>query len=68
MADLFLPCAQGVEALLADECRRLLGDGARIGEQRGGVFVSGDECSAMRLNLESRLAQRVRLGRGRRRL
>jgi putative N6-adenine-specific DNA methylase len=37
----------------------LLGDGARIAEQRGGVTVRGDERTAMRLNLESRLAQRV---------
>jgi putative N6-adenine-specific DNA methylase len=57
--DLFLPCAQGVEPLLADECRRLLGDGVRLSEQRGGVSVRGDEVTAMRLNLESRLAQRV---------
>jgi putative N6-adenine-specific DNA methylase len=57
--DLFLPCAQGVESLLADECRRLLGADARIVEQRGGISVRGDEVAAMRLNLESRLAQRV---------
>lgn len=58
-AGLFLPCAQGVESLLADECRRLLGADARIAEQRGGVTVRGDEVAAMQLNLESRLAQRV---------
>lgn len=57
--ELFLPCAQGVEPLLADECRRLLGDPVRLTEQRGGVAVRGDERTAMRLNLESRLAQRV---------
>lgn len=57
--DLFLPCAQGVESLLADECRRLLGEAVRIVEQRGGVSVRGDERAAMQLNLESRLAQRV---------
>jgi putative N6-adenine-specific DNA methylase len=56
---LFLPCAQGVEALLADECKRLLGANAVVAEQRGGVTVRGDELTAMRLNLESRLAQRV---------
>ncbi len=56
---LFLPCAQGVEALLADECKRLLGTNAAVVEQRGGVTVRGDEVTAMRLNLESRLAQRV---------
>jgi putative N6-adenine-specific DNA methylase len=57
--DLFLPCAQGVEALLADECRRLLGSAHPIAEQRGGVMLRGDHATAMRLNLESRLAQRV---------
>ena len=57
--DLFLPCAQGVESFLAEECRRLLGADARIVEQRGGISVRGDEVTAMRLNLESRLAQRV---------
>jgi putative N6-adenine-specific DNA methylase len=56
--ELFLPCAQGVEPLLADECLRLLGD-ATIIERRGGVAVRGDERAAMQLNLESRLAQRV---------
>jgi putative N6-adenine-specific DNA methylase len=58
-AGLFLPCAQGVEALLADECKRLLGANTAVAEQRGGVTVRGDELTAMRLNLESRLAQRV---------
>ena len=57
-ADLFRPCAQGVESLLSDECKRLLG-AAQVREQRGGVTVNGDEAMAMRLNLESRLAQRV---------
>ena len=57
-ADLFLPCAQGVAPLLSDECKRLLG-AAQVREQRGGVTVSGDEATAMQLNLESRLAQRV---------
>jgi putative N6-adenine-specific DNA methylase len=66
---LFLPCAAGTEALLADECAALLGvdravvpadPSARpIVEQRGGVLVRGDAAVAMRLNLESRLAQRV---------
>jgi putative N6-adenine-specific DNA methylase len=66
---LFLPCAAGVEALLADECAALLGidrsvvpadPSARpVVESRGGVQVRGDALVAMRLNLESRLAQRV---------
>jgi putative N6-adenine-specific DNA methylase len=56
-AQLFLPCAAGVEALLADEVKRL---GARHPKaQRGGVAVDGDTLFAMKLNLESRLAQRV---------
>jgi putative N6-adenine-specific DNA methylase len=58
-ADLFLPCAQGVETLLAQECERLLGAATRVMPQRGGVSLQGDERVAMRLNLESRLAQRV---------
>ncbi|MBP6898552.1 MAG: class I SAM-dependent RNA methyltransferase [Burkholderiaceae bacterium] len=66
---LFLPCAAGVEPLLADECAALLGvdrsvvpaDPSRrpVVELRGGVQVLGDAQTAMRLNLESRLAQRV---------
>jgi len=57
LASLFLPCAAGVEELLADEVQRI---GGRAAERtRGGVWVEGDERSAMQLNLESRLAQRV---------
>jgi putative N6-adenine-specific DNA methylase len=54
---LFLPCASGAEALLADEVLRITGQAAEAG--RGGVWVEGDERTAMQLNLESRLAQRV---------
>ena len=57
MTTLFLPCAQGVEELLADEVGRLTGTPAE--QTRGGVWVEGDELTAMRLNLHSRLAQRV---------
>jgi len=57
MALLFLPCAGGVEALLADEVARITGGTAESG--RGGVWVDGDEHTAMALNLQSRLAQRV---------
>ena len=57
--DLFLPCAGGAEALLADECRQVLGAKTRLIVARGGVVVEGDERAAMALNLESRLAQRV---------
>jgi putative N6-adenine-specific DNA methylase len=56
---LFLPCASGVEPLLADEVRRIAGARARPEAGRGGVFVEGDAVLAMQLNLESRLAQRV---------
>ena len=55
--DLFLPAAGGTEALLATEVQGLLGRTAQAG--RGGVWVTGDMTDAMRLNLESRLAQRV---------
>ncbi len=57
MTTLFLPCAGGVEALLANEVMSLTGLTADVG--RGGVFVEGDAGTAMRLNLHSRLAQRV---------
>jgi len=56
---LFLPCAAGVEPLLAEECTHLLGAQAEVQLARGGVMVGGDAPSAMRLNLHSRLAQRV---------
>lgn len=55
---LFLPCAAGVEALLADEVQRIL-PGVPVRTARGGVGVEGDPHEVMVLNLESRLAQRV---------
>ena len=58
IAPLFLPCAAGVEGLLADEVARLLPQ-ARLAAQRGGVALEGSVFDVMRLNLESRLAQRV---------
>jgi putative N6-adenine-specific DNA methylase len=57
MPSLFLPCAGGVEALLADEVQRVTGTAAEA--TRGGVWVEGDARTAMQLNLESRLATRV---------
>ena len=57
-APLFLPCAAGVEALLATELQRLLPSVA-IHTQRGGVALDGDPIHVMTLNLECRLAQRV---------
>lgn len=57
---LFLPCAGGVEAYLADEVHGLTGlVGQDLLSVRGGVRVRGDWAMAMRLNLWSRLAQRV---------
>jgi len=55
---LFLPCAAGVEALLAEEVARLLPD-ASVQVARGGVGLAGEPHEVMVLNLESRLAQRV---------
>ncbi|WP_427914000.1 THUMP domain-containing class I SAM-dependent RNA methyltransferase [Ramlibacter sp. MMS24-I3-19] len=57
---LFLPCAAGVEDLLADEVHSLTGlagDALLVG--RGGVEVHAPWREALRLNLHSRLAQRV---------
>ena len=56
---LFLPCAAGTEPWLAEECQALLGPQARVEAGRGGVYVEGGLGEAMRLNLGSRLAQRV---------
>ncbi len=64
---LFLPCAAGVEALLADEVQRAAaGPGAATARAAASALAGGAE-PAMRLNLESRLAQRVLWPRGRRR-
>jgi putative N6-adenine-specific DNA methylase len=57
---IFLPCAAGVEALLEAEVRALLPE-ARVEAGRGGVSLAGDPRDVIRLNLESRLAQRVLL-------
>ena len=56
---LFLPCAAGVEPFLLAECHRLLPAGTVVETGRGGVYVDGTLADAMRLNLGSRLAQRV---------
>ena len=55
---LFLPCAAGVEALLDAEVKALL-PGVAVHASRGGVALDGEPRDVMRLNLESRLAQRV---------
>jgi putative N6-adenine-specific DNA methylase len=71
-AALYLSCPAGVEALLAQEAARILSDRAQVTASRGGIEVQPpadvrDAAArhvalidfAMRLNLESRLAQRV---------
>lgn len=57
---LFLPCAAGVESLLAAEVNTITqaaGEDLLVGA--GGVLVRGTWRDVMRLNLHSRLAQRV---------
>ena len=57
---LFLPCAAGVEDLLADEVHRLTGlAGNDLMVGRGGVVATASWRDALRLNLHSRLSQRV---------
>jgi putative N6-adenine-specific DNA methylase len=54
---LFLPCAAGVEALLATEVKRITGIDGKA--WRAGVQLQGSWRDALQLNLHSRLAQRV---------
>ena len=54
---LFLPCAAGVENLLAAEVQRITGIEGKA--WRAGVQLQGSWREAMQLNLHSRLAQRV---------
>ena len=54
---LFLPCAAGVEELLASELLALTGEPCQT--MRGGVRLSSSWLTMMRINLHSRLAQRV---------
>ena len=64
---LFLPCAGGVEAYLADEVARICGEPVRqLRTARGGVQLLAGWPEVMKLNLHSRLAQRVlvQLGQG----
>ncbi|MFM2262194.1 MAG: Ribosomal large subunit methyltransferase [Pseudomonadota bacterium] len=57
---LFLPCAAGVEGFLATEVQRITGvPVADLHTSRGGVEVPGSWRDALKLNLHSRLAQRV---------
>jgi putative N6-adenine-specific DNA methylase len=55
---LFLPCAAGVEDFLADEVQRITGAPA-LQRSRGGVTLEASWRDALKLNLYSRLAQRV---------
>jgi len=64
---LFLPCAAGVEGFLADEVHQLTGlRGDDLLTMRGGVSLHTSWRDALRLNLHSRLAQRVLLRLGQR--
>ena len=57
---LFLPCAGGVETYLADEVARILAlPPGEIRTARGGVQLAATWGEVMKLNLHSRLAQRV---------
>ncbi len=57
---LFLPCAAGVEELLAEEVHRLSGlQGQDLLMHRGGVLARAAWRDVMGLNLHGRLAQRV---------
>ena len=57
---LFLPCAAGVEDFLAAEVERITGvPQAELRRSRGGVELAASWRDAMKLNLHSRLAQRV---------
>ena len=56
--NLFLPCAAGVEDFLAAEAERITGVAAAH-KSRGGVGLDASWRDAMKLNLHSRLAQRV---------
>ena len=55
---LFLPCAAGVEDMLADEVQRITGI-APSHKGRAGVALNASWRDALLLNLHSRLAQRV---------
>ena len=57
---LFLPCAAGVEDFLAQEVHEITGlQGDNLRVMRGGVNLRSSWRDAMRLNLYSRLCQRV---------
>jgi putative N6-adenine-specific DNA methylase len=58
--NLFLPCPAGVQDYLAEEVARITGGNAQdLRTSRGGVALQGNWETVQRLNLHSRLAQRV---------
>ena len=60
--NLFMPCAAGVEGFLADEVHAITGlTGHDLMTGRGGVMARASWRDAMRINLHSRLTQRVLL-------
>ena len=59
MPAIFVPCAQGVEALLQAELGAITGLPAEAA--RGGAWVDGELAVAMAINLHCRLGQRVLL-------
>ncbi len=60
LLQLFLPCAAGVEDFLAQEVHEITGlQGEDLRVMRGGVNLRSSWRDAMRLNLYSRLCQRV---------
>ncbi|MFM6999939.1 MAG: THUMP domain-containing protein, partial [Limnohabitans sp.] len=57
---LFMPCAAGVEGFLADEVHQITGlTGQDLLTGRGGVMARASWRDAQRINLHSRLTQRV---------
>ncbi|MFM2239985.1 MAG: Ribosomal large subunit methyltransferase, partial [Pseudomonadota bacterium] len=55
-----MPCAAGVEAYLADEVHAITGlTGHDLMSGRGGVMANASWRDALRINLHSRLTQRV---------
>jgi putative N6-adenine-specific DNA methylase len=56
---LFLPCAAGVEPYLVAEVQRIAGGVQAPQARRGGVSLHASWDAVLRLNLHSRLAQRV---------
>lgn len=58
MSKYFVTCARGVEAVTAEELKRI---GATTEEQPGGVFFTGDQDTLYRAHLELRTGNRILL-------